>query len=47
MMDLISGFQIESPNVFVPWSISEAQLESLLEVMERFGPEEHMRIMKV
>ena len=30
-MDLISGFQIESPSVFVPWGISESQLQSLLE----------------
>jgi hypothetical protein len=30
MMDLISGFPIESPNVFVPWGISESQLKSLL-----------------
>jgi len=30
-MDLTSGFQIESPNVFVPWDISEAELKSLLD----------------
>ena len=30
-MDLISGFKIESPDVFVPWSIREADLKSLLD----------------
>jgi hypothetical protein len=30
-MDLASGFQIDSPNVFVPWGIREDELRSLLD----------------
>jgi hypothetical protein len=30
-MELASGFQIESPNVFVPWGIRQRGLKSLLE----------------
>ena len=30
-MDLASGFQIDSPNVFVPWGIREDELKSLLD----------------
>lgn len=29
-MNLIAGFQLETPNVFVPWGVSESQLQSLL-----------------
>lgn len=30
-MDILRGFQIEAPDVFVPWGISEADLRSLLD----------------
>ena len=29
-MDLRSGFQIETPNAFVPWGIQETELQALL-----------------
>jgi hypothetical protein len=29
-MDISSGFQIEQPNIFIPWGISEAELVKLL-----------------
>ncbi|UCD31170.1 MAG: hypothetical protein JSV38_10160, partial [Desulfobacterales bacterium] len=29
-MDIAKGFQIEDPNVFVPWSVSQSQLRELL-----------------
>lgn len=30
IMDIVKGFQIEDPNVFVPWSVSQSQLRELL-----------------
>ena len=30
IMDITKGFQIEDPNVFVPWSVSQSQLRELL-----------------
>lgn len=30
IMDIAKGFQIEDPNVFVPWSVSQSQLRELL-----------------
>ena len=29
-MDIVKGFQIEDPNVFVPWSVSQSELRELL-----------------
>lgn len=29
-MDIEKGFQIENPNIFVPWSVSQSQLRELL-----------------
>jgi hypothetical protein len=33
-VDIASGFQLEQPHVFVPWGISEEQLQNLFKGME-------------
>ena len=36
-MDITSGYQVEQPNVLVPWGISEVQLQELIQGSELQG----------
>jgi hypothetical protein len=45
-MDLSKGFQIEDPQIFIPWGISETQLEEIVGVARQRRVTDGYRVMQ-